>query len=98
VSEEAASAATGTALIDIALMLGAALLFVAIFRRLGLGATLGYIVGGVIIGPYALGLIDDPESVMRVSEIGIALLLFLIGLELTPRGCGGFEATSSASG
>jgi monovalent cation:proton antiporter-2 (CPA2) family protein len=83
-SEEAATAATGTALIDLALMLGAALLFVAIFRRLGLGATLGYIVGGVLIGPYALGLIDDPESVMRVSEIGIALLLFLIGLELRP--------------
>jgi monovalent cation:proton antiporter-2 (CPA2) family protein len=84
VSEDVAAAATGTALIDIALMLGAALLFVAVFRRLGLGATLGYIVGGVIIGPYALGLIDDPESVMRVSEIGIALLLFLIGLELHP--------------
>ncbi len=83
-SEEEAVAATGTALIDIALMLGAAMVFVAIFRRLGLGATLGYIVGGVLIGPYALGLIDEPESVMRVSEIGIALLLFLIGLELNP--------------
>lgn len=81
---EATAAATGTALIDLALMLGAALLFVAIFRRLGLGATLGYIVGGVIIGPYALGLIDEPEAVMQVSEIGIALLLFLIGLELHP--------------
>ncbi|MBA2771028.1 MAG: cation:proton antiporter, partial [Sphingomonas sp.] len=65
-------------------MLGAAMVFVAVFRRLGLGATLGYIVGGAIIGPYALGLIDEPESVMRVAEIGIALLLFLIGLELHP--------------
>ncbi len=83
-SEEAAATATGTALIDLALMLGAAMVFVALFRRLGLGATLGYIVGGVLIGPYALGLIDEPESVMRVSEIGIALLLFLIGLELHP--------------
>ena len=83
-SEEETIAATGSALIDLALMLGAALLFVAIFRRIGLGATLGYIVGGVLIGPYALGLIDEPESVMRVSEIGIALLLFLIGLELHP--------------
>ncbi|HYI42930.1 MAG TPA: monovalent cation:proton antiporter-2 (CPA2) family protein, partial [Sphingomicrobium sp.] len=81
---EATAAATGTALIDLALMLGAALLFVAVFRRLGLGATLGYIVGGVVIGPYALGLIDEPESVMQVSEVGIALLLFLIGLELSP--------------
>ncbi|MBA2635978.1 MAG: cation:proton antiporter [Sphingomonas sp.] len=81
---EVAAAATGTALIDVALMLGAAMVFVALFRRLGLGATLGYIVAGVVIGPYALGLIDKPESVMQVSEIGIALLLFLIGLELHP--------------
>ncbi|MGI8611295.1 MAG: cation:proton antiporter [Sphingomicrobium sp.] len=65
-------------------MLGAALVFVTLFRKLGLGATLGYIVGGAAIGPYALGLIGDPESVMRVSEIGIAFLLFLVGLELHP--------------
>jgi len=57
-------------------MLGAALVFVTLFRKLGLGATLGYIVGGAVIGPYALGLIGDPEAVMRVSEIGIAFLLF----------------------
>ena len=83
-NEEAAAAATGAALIDIAVMLGAALVFVAIFRRLGLGATLGYIVGGAIVGPHALGLIQNPESILRISEIGIALLLFLIGLELKP--------------
>jgi len=84
VNEEAAVEATGAALVDIALMLGAALVFVAIFRRLGLGATLGYIVGGAIVGPHALGLIQNPESILRISEIGIALLLFLIGLELKP--------------
>lgn len=65
-------------------MLGAALLFVTIFRRLGLGATLGYIVGGAVVGPQLLGLVGDPEAIMRVSEIGIALLLFLVGLELRP--------------
>ena len=65
-------------------MLGAALIFVTLFRKLGLGATLGYIVGGAVIGPYALGLIADPDAVMRVSEIGIAFLLFLVGLELNP--------------
>jgi monovalent cation:proton antiporter-2 (CPA2) family protein len=81
---EAQAAATGGLLIDVALMLGASLVFVALFRKMGLGATLGYIVGGVVIGPFALGLISDPGSVMRVSEIGIALLLFLIGLELHP--------------
>ena len=68
-----------------AIMLGAALLFVTIFRRLKLGATLGYIVGGALIGPHLLGLIDDPEQLQSVSEIGIALLLFIVGLELQPR-------------
>ena len=81
---EAAETAGGALLQDGALMLGAALFFVIIFRKLGLGATLGYIVGGAVIGPHALGLIADPESALSVSEIGIALLLFLIGLELHP--------------
>jgi Kef-type K+ transport system membrane component KefB len=71
-------------LANIAFMLGAALIFVTLFRKLGLGATLGYIVGGAMIGPFALGLIGDPEAVMQVSEIGIAFLLFLVGLELNP--------------
>jgi len=65
-------------------MLGAALIFVTLFRKLGLGATLGYIIGGAALGPYALGVIADPDAVMRVSEIGIAFLLFLVGLELNP--------------
>ena len=81
---ETAEAATGNVLLAGAVMLGAALIFVTLFRRLGLGATLGYIVGGVVIGPQALALVRDPESVMRVSEIGIAFLLFLVGLELHP--------------
>jgi monovalent cation:proton antiporter-2 (CPA2) family protein len=81
---EASEALTGSLLIDAAAMLGAALVFVIIFRRLGLGATLGYIVGGAVIGPHALGMVRDPSSVMAVSEIGIALLLFIVGLELNP--------------
>jgi monovalent cation:proton antiporter-2 (CPA2) family protein len=67
-----------------AIMLGAALLFVTIFRRLKLGATLGYIVAGALIGPQLLGLIRDPAQVSSVTEIGIALLLFIVGLELRP--------------
>ena len=80
----AAAATTGNLLADGALMLGAALVFVTLFRKLGLGATLGYIVAGALIGPYALGLVGEPESVSTISEIGIALLLFLVGLELKP--------------
>jgi len=68
-----------------AVMLGAALVFVTLFRRLKLGATLGYIVAGALIGPQLLGLIKDPEQLTSVTEIGIALLLFIVGLELQPR-------------
>ncbi|MDP9423948.1 MAG: monovalent cation:proton antiporter-2 (CPA2) family protein [Pseudomonadota bacterium] len=65
-------------------MLGTALIFVTLFRKLRLGATLGYIVGGAIIGPHLLDLVGDPEDLASISEIGIALLLFIIGLELQP--------------
>ncbi len=67
-----------------AIMLGAALVFVTLFRRLKLGATLGYIVAGALIGPQILGLVEDPEQLTSVTEIGIALLLFIVGLELRP--------------
>ena len=69
---------------DGAIMLGVALVFVTAFRRLGLGATLGYIVAGALIGPSILGLFNEPEAIQQVSEIGIALLLFIVGLELQP--------------
>ena len=68
-----------------AVMLGAALVFVTLFRRLKLGATLGYIVAGALIGPQVLGLIKDPQQLTSVTDIGIALLLFIVGLELRPR-------------
>jgi len=67
-----------------AVMLGAAVLFVILFRRLGLGATLGYIVSGAILGPYVLNLVGEAETIQSVAEIGIALLLFIVGLELQP--------------
>jgi len=65
-------------------MLGVALVFVTAFRRLGLGATLGYIVAGSLIGPSVLGFFRDPQAVQSVSEVGISLLLFIVGLELQP--------------
>src|SRR4051812_25790777 len=65
-------------------MLGVALVFVTVFRRLGLGATLGYIVAGALIGPSVLGLFREPEASQSVSETGIALPPFLVGLELQP--------------
>ena len=65
-------------------LLGAGLLMVMLFRRFGLGAVLGYLVAGAIIGPHGLGLAGGGESKLAIAEIGIALLLFLVGLELNP--------------
>ncbi len=79
-----AAQATSAILESGALMLGAALIFVTLFRQLKLGATLGYIVAGALIGPQLLGLVRDPEQVSGIAEIGIALLLFIVGLELQP--------------
>ena len=63
---------------------GFALVFVLIFRRFGLGATLGYLVAGAVVGPHVLRLVGDAESMIGVAELGITLLLFIVGLELNP--------------
>jgi monovalent cation:proton antiporter-2 (CPA2) family protein len=69
---------------DGVLLLGAALVFVLVFRRLGLGATLGYLLAGAVLGPQVLGLVGDAEGKLGVAELGITLLLFVVGLELHP--------------
>ncbi|MFE2003882.1 monovalent cation:proton antiporter-2 (CPA2) family protein [Pseudomonas guariconensis] len=63
----------------------AAVVAVPLAKRLQLGAVIGYLLAGVAIGPQALGLIRDTESVAHISELGVVLLLFIIGLELSPR-------------
>ncbi|NCP11806.1 MAG: sodium:proton exchanger [Sphingomonadales bacterium] len=80
----AAAAATHSLLYEGVLLLGAALVFVIIFRKFGLGAVLGYLCAGALIGPQGLALVGDGESKMAIAEIGIVLLLFLVGLELNP--------------
>lgn len=63
----------------------AAVVSVPISKKLGLGSVLGYLIAGVAIGPYALGLVGDQvEDVMRFAEFGVVMMLFLIGLELHP--------------
>jgi monovalent cation:proton antiporter-2 (CPA2) family protein len=62
----------------------AAVIAVPFFRRWGLGAILGYLVAGVAIGPQVFGLIFETESAMHLSELGVVMLLFVIGLELNP--------------
>ncbi len=68
--------------IDLIVYLAAAVIAVPLAKRLGLGSVLGYLVAGCVIGPWGLRLVSDPESIVQVSEFGVVLMLFLIGLEL----------------
>ena len=71
-------------LVESVIYLLAAIVGVSISRRLGFGSVLGYLVAGIIIGPFSLKLISDPEHVRHFAELGVVLLLFIIGLELQP--------------
>jgi monovalent cation:proton antiporter-2 (CPA2) family protein len=64
--------------------LGAVVVLVPLFIRTRLGAVLGYLAAGIIIGPSLLGLVTEPEQVLQFAEFGVVLLLFVIGLELQP--------------
>jgi monovalent cation:proton antiporter-2 (CPA2) family protein len=68
-----------------AIFLAAAVLAVTLFRRLGLGSVLGYLAAGMVIGPSGLGLIHAVDETLQIAELGVVLLLFIIGLELEPR-------------
>ena len=65
--------------------LAAGVIVVPIFKRLGLGSVLGYLVAGMAIGPWGLALVSAPETILQFAEIGVVLLLFLVGLELNPK-------------
>jgi len=75
----------GGVLLPALVYLAAALVMVPLFKRIGLGTVLGYLVAGVPIGPWALGLVTEFAAVTQVSELGVVMLLFLVGLELEPR-------------
>ena len=63
----------------------AAVVAVPIFRKLKLGAILGYLVAGVVIGPSVMDWVNDPQTILHVAELGVVFLLFIIGLELDPK-------------
>ena len=65
-------------------LLGAAVVSVPIFKRIGLGSVVGYLVAGIAIGPFGLKLFREPDQILGVAEFGVVLLLFVIGLELKP--------------
>ncbi len=80
----AAEGAHGFSLLQPLVFLGAACVAVPLFRKLRLGAVIGYLAAGVVIGPFGLRLISDAKSVLTLAELGVVLLLFIIGLELKP--------------
>ena len=65
-------------------LMGAAVVAVPLFQRLGLGSVLGYFAAGVLVGPSVLGLFTDAQSILHFSELGVVMFLFVIGLELRP--------------
>ncbi len=72
-------------LIQALIYLGAAALIVPVAVRLGLGSVLGYLIAGCVIGPWGFRLVTDAESILHFAEIGVVLMLFVIGLELDPQ-------------
>jgi glutathione-regulated potassium-efflux system protein KefB len=65
-------------------LLGVAVVAVPLFRRLGLGSVLGYLAAGLLVGPWGIGLVREPEAILHVAELGVVMFLFIIGLEMRP--------------
>jgi len=75
---------TTSDLVNVVALLGAAVVAVPIFRRLGLGSVLGYLAAGLLIGPFGFGWFSDPQAILHVAELGVVMFLFVIGLEMRP--------------
>jgi glutathione-regulated potassium-efflux system protein KefB len=74
----------GIELLPVIILLAAAVIAAPLFKRLGLGSVLGYLAGGLVIGPFGLGVFTQPESILSVAELGVVMFLFIIGLEMQP--------------
>lgn len=79
-----AEASLGQIIGPAVVLMGAAVVAVPLFRRLGLGSVLGYFAAGLLVGPSVLGVFTDAESILHFSELGVVMFLFVIGLELRP--------------
>ncbi|MCC0806431.1 potassium transporter [Methylobacterium sp. W2] len=71
-------------LVQVVALLAAGVVAVPVFKRIGLGSVLGYLVAGLAIGPFGLGLFSDAHAILHVAELGVVMFLFIIGLEMEP--------------
>ncbi|OEC92452.1 monovalent cation:proton antiporter-2 (CPA2) family protein [Acinetobacter sp. YK3] len=78
------SEAHSISLIAPVVLLAAAVVAVPIFKRIGLGSVLGYLIAGLIIGPFGFAFFHDSASILHIAELGIVMYLFVIGLEMQP--------------
>ncbi|CAN7543045.1 monovalent cation:proton antiporter-2 (CPA2) family protein [Rhizobium sp. LjRoot98] len=69
----------------VVVLLASAVVAVPVFRKIGLGSVLGYFAGGLLVGPSVLGIFNDPSTILHVSELGVVMFLFLIGIEMRPQ-------------
>jgi glutathione-regulated potassium-efflux system protein KefB len=76
--------ANSNELLSVVSLLGAAVVAVPIFRRLGLGSVLGYLVAGLAIGPFGLKWFTQSQAILHIAELGVVMFLFVIGLEMRP--------------
>lgn len=84
-AEAGGAAAHGAWILTPLIFLGAAVIAVPLARAAGLGSIIGYLVAGVVIGPWGLKLVTDPAQILQFAEFGVVLMLFLVGLELEPK-------------
>ncbi len=74
----------GVDLVQVVALLGAGVIAVPIFKRLGLGSVLGYLAAGLVVGPFGLKLVNDPQAILNAAQLGVVMFLFIIGLEMEP--------------
>ncbi|QRR33651.1 cation:proton antiporter [Hydrogenophaga sp. YM1] len=79
-----AADAASTQLVPVVMLLGAAVVAVPLFKRIGLGSVLGYLAAGLAVGPFGLGWFSDPQTIIHTAELGVVMFLFVIGLEMQP--------------
>jgi glutathione-regulated potassium-efflux system protein KefB len=79
-----AAESNASELVQVVALLGAGVIAAPLFKKIGLGSVLGYLAAGLVIGPFGLKLVSDPQAILHIAEMGVVMFLFVIGLEMQP--------------